>query len=66
MPDLSARVSLPPQPASVWDRRLRLVVAAIAGGLIGFNRELSERPAGLRTNTLVSLAAWRAPTWCAW
>ena len=57
MPDLPDWMSLAPQPVSFWDALLRLTVAALAGGLIGFNREVSERPAGLRTNMLVSLAA---------
>lgn len=57
MPELPDWLSLAPQPSSFWDSLVRLTVAALAGGLIGFNRELSERPAGLRTNMLVSLAA---------
>jgi putative Mg2+ transporter-C (MgtC) family protein len=36
---------------------LRLVLAAVAGALVGFDREGSGRPAGLRTNMLVCLAA---------
>lgn len=35
----------------------RLIVAAALGGLIGFERELVQRPAGLRTHALVALAA---------
>lgn len=35
----------------------RLVVAALAGAAIGFEREDPKRHAGLRTNMLVSLAA---------
>lgn len=35
----------------------RLVVAALAGAAIGFEREAPHRNAGLRTNMLVSLAA---------
>lgn len=34
---------------------LRLVVALIVGSLIGFQRELSHKPAGLRTHLLVAL-----------
>lgn len=33
---------------------LRLLVAAAAGAIIGFQRELKDRPAGLRTHTLVA------------
>lgn len=36
---------------------LRLVVAALLGGLIGLEREFSEQPAGLRTHLLVALGA---------
>jgi putative Mg2+ transporter-C (MgtC) family protein len=36
---------------------LRLVVAAVLGGAIGFERELRERQAGLRTHLLVSLGS---------
>ncbi len=35
----------------------RLVVAAILGGILGFDREVLSRPAGIRTHMLVSLAA---------
>lgn len=35
----------------------RLSLAILFGGLIGIERELKNRPAGLRTNMLVSLAA---------
>lgn len=36
---------------------LRMTVAVILGGLIGLDREYLDRPAGLRTHILVSLAA---------
>jgi putative Mg2+ transporter-C (MgtC) family protein len=36
---------------------LRLGIAALFGAIIGFDRELKNKPAGLRTHTLVSLAA---------
>lgn len=36
---------------------VRLVVAAITGGLIGLERELNNRPAGLRTHVLVTVGA---------
>lgn len=35
----------------------RLALAALLGGVIGFEREWRERPAGLRTHILVCLAA---------
>ena len=36
---------------------IRLVVAAIAGGLIGLEREALHKPAGVRTHMLVSLGS---------
>jgi putative Mg2+ transporter-C (MgtC) family protein len=36
---------------------VRLLLAAILGGVLGFERERSGRPAGLRTHMLVSLGA---------
>jgi putative Mg2+ transporter-C (MgtC) family protein len=36
---------------------LRVALAAVLGGLIGLERELSDQPAGFRTHILVSLGA---------
>lgn len=36
---------------------IRLILAAIIGGLIGFEREVNNRPAGLRTHILVTLGS---------
>jgi putative Mg2+ transporter-C (MgtC) family protein len=36
---------------------LRLGAAVLAGAIIGFDREIRDKPAGLRTLTLVSLGA---------
>ena len=36
---------------------LRLVIAAIAGGLIGFERSVANKPAGLRTLMIVCMGA---------
>lgn len=36
---------------------LRLVLATVFGALVGFERELRDRPAGLRTHMLIALAA---------
>lgn len=36
---------------------LRLIVAAILGGIIGYERELHRKPAGLREHTLVCLGS---------
>jgi putative Mg2+ transporter-C (MgtC) family protein len=43
--------------AHLTEIALRLLVAAIIGGLIGLNRELHDKPAGLRTHALVALGA---------
>lgn len=40
-----------------WEIALKLVLASILGGLIGFERERRGKPAGLRTHMLVSLAS---------
>lgn len=39
------------------DFALRLIVALFAGLLIGIEREWQKKPAGIRTNTLVSIGA---------
>jgi putative Mg2+ transporter-C (MgtC) family protein len=45
-------------PTLNWDESLlRLALAAALGGLIGVERELREREAGLRTHLLVSLGS---------
>jgi putative Mg2+ transporter-C (MgtC) family protein len=45
-------------PTLDWDESLlRLALAAVLGGLIGMERELREREAGLRTHLLVSLGS---------
>src|SRR3989338_7888232 len=36
---------------------LRLILAVVAGGLIGLEREVVHRPAGVRTHMLVSLGS---------
>jgi len=40
-----------------WESFLRLLVAFLVGGLIGYEREAHGRPAGLRTHILVCLGA---------
>jgi putative Mg2+ transporter-C (MgtC) family protein len=39
------------------DLGLKLVVSVIAGGAIGFERQLSGKPAGLRTNILICVGS---------
>ena len=40
-----------------WDALLRLTFACALGGVIGFERELRDREAGIRTHLLVSLGS---------
>ncbi|MCA9970412.1 MAG: MgtC/SapB family protein [Anaerolineales bacterium] len=40
-----------------WTDVLRLSLAALLGGIVGFERELTGHPAGLRTNILVSTSS---------
>ncbi|MBA2245639.1 MAG: MgtC/SapB family protein, partial [Gemmatimonadetes bacterium] len=47
-------------PADVLDQLAllgRLLLAAVLGGVIGLERELSGKPAGLRTNLLICVGA---------
>ena len=39
------------------DLLIKLSLAVLLGGIIGFERELSGKPAGLRTNILICLGA---------
>lgn len=49
---------MPDIPSLSWEEvLLRLAVAAALGGAIGFERELREREAGLRTHMLVSVGS---------
>ena len=40
-----------------WDAFLRMSVAVVVGALVGYDRERRNKPAGLRTHILISLAA---------
>jgi len=42
---------------SDWEVALRLILSAIAGGIVGLEREANNRPAGLRTHILVTLGS---------
>src|SRR5689334_17700286 len=44
-----------PSGAELVQISLRLFVALLVGGLVGFQRELTHKPAGLRTHMLLSL-----------
>lgn len=41
----------------VADEGVKLVIAVLLGGVIGFERELVGKPAGLRTNILIALGS---------
>ncbi len=43
--------------ASISEVAIRLLVAVVAGGLIGWDRERLDKPAGLRTHMLVALGS---------
>jgi putative Mg2+ transporter-C (MgtC) family protein len=47
-------ISVPPDN---WSLAMRLALAALLGGILGLNRELALKPAGMRTHALVSLGA---------
>ena len=44
-------------PWEELDVILRLVIAALAGGIIGYERSAAEKPAGFRTHLLVCVGA---------
>lgn len=43
--------------SSLWDTLVQLLLASALGAVVGFERELHGRPAGLRTHILLSLGA---------
>jgi putative Mg2+ transporter-C (MgtC) family protein len=49
------QISLPGTDPDFLTAVLRLLAAAAVGGAIGVNRELTRKPAGLRTHSLVAL-----------
>lgn len=40
-----------------WTDMIRLLAACVAGALVGLERELHDKPAGLRTNIMICLGA---------
>lgn len=44
-------------PTDSWSLAGRLALAALLGGILGLNREMALKPAGMRTHALVSLGA---------
>ena len=45
------------EPMSGWTLILRIAVAVFVGAIIGAEREMKNRPAGMRTHVLVCLGA---------
>ena len=50
-------LDIPETIATLQDSGLRLLVAAVLGGLLGLDREVKDKPLGLRTNMLVAIGA---------
>lgn len=44
-------------PTDEWQLAGRLALAALLGGILGLNREIALKPAGMRTHALVALGA---------
>src|SRR2546426_11785539 len=40
-----------------WELLIRLVVGTLLGGVIGYERDVHGRPAGIRTHLIVALAS---------
>lgn len=57
----TVRLAPPAGPRTIhsmpWEELLRLLAAMAAGAIIGFERELHDKPAGFRTNTLICIGA---------
>jgi len=43
--------------STIWDPVIKVILAMILGGIMGMERELAQKPAGLRTHMLVAGAA---------
>jgi len=52
---MTAQIALPGMDSDFLSSVIRLLAAAAIGGVIGVNRELTRKPAGLRTHSLVAL-----------
>ena len=55
--DISPEWAMQLQQAFDWESFFRLTLAAILGGIVGVERELTGHPAGLRTNILISTSS---------
>ena len=42
---------------NIWSMMLRMLLAMMIGGVIGFEREIKRRPAGFRTHILICMGA---------
>jgi putative Mg2+ transporter-C (MgtC) family protein len=45
------------EPLTEWETACRLGAAILAGGVLGWEREFRDKPAGLRTHMMVSLGS---------
>ena len=54
---LTADLTQPFRAMPIEVAALRMAAAVVLGGIIGFERELAARPAGLRTHMMIALAA---------
>lgn len=57
MSDLATSLGFDQSSLDAWPALSRLGAALLCGGLIGLDREMHRRPAGLRTHMLVALAS---------
>jgi putative Mg2+ transporter-C (MgtC) family protein len=55
--NLTLQLDVPESWASLEDAALKLVAAALLGGLVGIDREIRGKPLGLRTNMLMALGS---------
>ena len=59
--------TVPPFEFDPAQTALRLGAAVLFGGIIGFNRDLHGKPAGMRTHAIVALGArWSRWSPCSW
>jgi putative Mg2+ transporter-C (MgtC) family protein len=54
---LTGHVDVISIPTDEWRLAGRLALAALLGGILGLNREMALKPAGMRTHALVALGA---------
>jgi putative Mg2+ transporter-C (MgtC) family protein len=54
---LTLQLDVPETLPALKDAAIKLVVAALLGGLVGLDRELRNKPLGLRTNMLMAIGS---------